>query len=150
MGRSENGRWLYIVIEGNVPGYVWADQFNWGGEVEQLPVIVATATATSEPAATAVVCPDGCPVLWLDVYPLPGGRCEGSIIYETVFMRGQGGSGVYTYYWNGKKTAGPLTNEGYGFEVNNLNGAVIGTAKVVSSDGQTAEKALFVSDFNCE
>jgi hypothetical protein len=151
VGRSENGRWLYIFIEGNTSGYVWASQFGWDGEVEQLPVIMATAT--SEPMATTNTnnnCPGGCPQLWLDAYPLPGGRCEGRIIYETVFMRGQGGSGVYTYYWNGKKVAGPLTNEGYGFETNNLNGTVIGQAKVVSSDGQTAEKELFISDFKCE
>ena len=148
VGRSENDHWLYVFIEGNISGYIWAEQFGWDGQVEQLPVIVATATRT--PTATAAICPNGCPALWLDAYPLPGGRCEGDIIYETVFMRGQGGSGVYTYYWNDKKMAGPLTNQGYGFEVNNLNGTVIGTAKVVSSDGQTAETELFISDFKCE
>lgn len=150
VGRSDNGHWLYIFIEGNISGYVWADQFGWDGEVAQLPVILATAT--NEPVSTTSTnnsCPNGCPQLWLDAYPLPGGRCENNIIYETVFMRGQGGSGVYTYYWNDKKVAGPLTNQGYGFEINNLNGTVIGRAKVVSSDGQTAEKELFISDFSC-
>ena len=148
VGRSENGRWLYLFIEGNISGYVWADQFGWDGAVEQLPVILATATR--EPPVTTAVCPDGCPELWLDAYPLLDGRCEGNVIYETVFMRGQGGSGIYTYYWNDKKIAGPLSNEGYGFEVNNLSGSVIGQAKVVSSNGQTAVKELFISEFNCE
>jgi serine/threonine-protein kinase len=150
-GRSENGHWLYIYIENNTAGYVWADQFGWSGDVAQLPVIMATAT--SVPVVTTDAnnsCPNGCARLWLDAYPLPDSRCEGSTVYKTVFLRGQGGSGVYTYYWNGKKVAGPLTNDGYGFEVNNINGTVIGQAKVVSSDGQTAEKELFISDFKCE
>ncbi|MEJ2750087.1 MAG: hypothetical protein P8183_19600, partial [Anaerolineae bacterium] len=129
-------------------GYVFADQINWTGEIETLPVI--DATATSVPAAAATETCDGqCGQLWLDAYPLPGGRCEGRIIYVTVYMRGQEGSGIYTYYWNGKKVAGPLQNKGYGFEVNNLNGTVIGRAKVISSDGQSAEKDLFISDFSC-
>ncbi len=151
VGRTENGHWLYIFIENNISGYVWADQFGWNGEVKQLPVIMATAT--SEPIVTAKAnnsCHGGCPQLWLDAYPLPGGRCENDIIYETVFLRGQGGSGVYTYFWNGEKVAGPLTNDGYGFEVNDMNGRIIGQAKVVSSNGQTAEKKLFISDFSCE
>ena len=150
-GRSENGHWLYIYIENNISGYVWAEQFGWNGDVVQLPVIVATAASALVTSANANDnCPDGCTQLWLDAYPLPGGRCEGSIIYETLFMRGQGGSGIYTYYWNDNKVSEPLTDDGYGFEVNNINGTVIGQAKVVSSDGQTAEKELFISDFNCE
>lgn len=151
VGRSESGHWLYIFIENNLSGYVWADQFGWSGDIAQLPVIMATATSPSTtPANNNTICAEGCSQLWLDAYPLPGGRCDGSLIYQTVFIRGQGGSGVYTYYWNGQKVAGPLTNKGYGFEVNNLNGTVIGQAKVVSSDGQTAEKELFISDFECE
>ena len=46
--------------------------------------------------------------------------------------------------------AGPLANEGFGFEVNNLNGPlVIGWGKVVSGDGQEAAKQLYIADLNC-
>jgi hypothetical protein len=66
-------------------------------------------------------------------------------------MQGHGGNGRYTYYWNEQKMAGPLQNEGFGFEVSSADGtAVIGTGKIVSGDGQTVEKELFVSDFNCQ
>jgi hypothetical protein len=63
--------------------------------------------------------------------------------------RGTGANGVYTYYWNGEKLAGPLTNEGYAFNVHSVGGAIIGTGKVVSGDGQEAEKALFIRVPDC-
>jgi hypothetical protein len=70
--------------------------------------------------------------------------------YRTIYMQSEGGNGRYTYYWNGLKVGGP-TNEGFGFEVGSPDGgAVIGTGKVVSGDGQIMEKELFVSDFNCK
>ncbi len=151
IGRSENGHWLYVSSEDTVTGFVFAAQLGWQGDVNALPVIqptsVQTASSSVNSAATAV-CSQGCPQLKIDAYPLPGGRCEEKVIYRTVYMRGQGGSGVYTYFWNDEQMAGP-TNEGFGFEVNNLSGAVIGTAKVISSDGQMAERELFISEFSC-
>jgi hypothetical protein len=83
------------------------------------------------------------------LYPLPGNRCKGDVSYRTIYIRGQGGNGRYTYYWEGKKLTGPIT-EGFGFEINNLKGdPVIGTGKVVSGDGQTVEKKIFVTNFSC-
>ena len=147
-GRSENGHWLYVSNENGVTGFVAAARLGVANDLAILPVVTATATSINE--SETAVCAEGCPPLWIDAYPLPGGRCEGNTIYRTIYMRGQGGSGVYTYYWEGKKMAGPLQGEGFGFEINNLNGTVIGWTKVVSSDGQTAEKELFISEFTCE
>ncbi len=147
-GRSENGHWLYVSDEDRVTGFVAATRLNGANDLAILPVVTATAASVTEPETA--VCADGCPNLWIDAYPLPGGRCEGNIIYRTIYMRGQGGSGEYTYFWEGEKMAGPLRDEGFGFEINNLAGTVIGWAKVVSSDGQTAEKELFISEFSCE
>ncbi len=146
-GRSENGHWLYVSNDSGVTGFVFASRLGWNGNSDTLPVVQTTIIT---PLPTTNACENDCPRLKIDAYPLPGGRCEGSIIYTTVFMRGQGGSGVYTYYWDGEQIAGPLTGEGFGFEVNNLSGTVIGRAKVISSDGQSAERELFISDFTCD
>ncbi|MCP4428495.1 MAG: protein kinase [Chloroflexi bacterium] len=145
-GRSESGNWLYVKNDEDVIGFVYAARLGWDANMDALP-IVETAVP-NPPTAAPTECEGGCAQLSIDAYPL-GGRCEGEVAYRTVFMRGQGGSGVYTYFWNGDQVAGPLEDEGYGFEVNNLSGAVIGRAKIVSSDGQTAEKELFISDFSC-
>ena len=145
-GRSENGHWLFVRDEAGITGFVYAARIGWDGDAATLSIVQPTAT----PEPTATTCESGCTRLKIDAYPLPGGRCEAGAIYTTVFMRGQGGSGIYTYFWNDKQMAGPLENEGFGFEVNNLSGAVIGRAKVVSSDGQSAERELFISDFSCE
>lgn len=40
--------------------------------------------------------------------------------------------------------AGPLNNEDYTFEVHSSGGAIIGTGKVVSGDGQEVEKTPFI------
>ena len=136
--------------EDYVTGYVFAPRLGWDNETDLLPVIKLTTTQTPVPTTTGA-CAGGCPTLKIDAYPLAGGRCEGDVIYRTVYMRGQGGSGLYTYFWDGRQVARLLQNKGYGFEVNNLGGGtVIGQAKVTSSDGQTAEKALFITEFDCD
>jgi hypothetical protein len=151
LGQSRTGHWLYVRDQERITGYIYAPRVDWPGDIETLPVIEAPVVATATRTPTSSTCQGAdCPPLTFDIYPLPGSRCQGDIVYRTVFMRGQGGNGVYTYYWNGVKMAGPLTNKGFGFEVNNLDGAtVIGTGKVVSGDGQVVEEELFVSGFIC-
>ncbi|MBE2221547.1 MAG: protein kinase [Anaerolineae bacterium] len=146
LGRSESGNWLYVLNNDAVAGYIFGERVLWTGDFEALPKV-----PTSPNNTTTNTCPNGnCPALSLDLYPLPGSRCENDAAYRTIYMQGQGGNGRYTYYWNGKKLTGSLT-EGFGFEINNLAGdPVIGTGKVVAGDGQTAEKKIFVTDFNCD
>ncbi|RMG89136.1 MAG: SH3 domain-containing protein, partial [Chloroflexi bacterium] len=147
LGRSPIGRWFYVQDDRGNEGYTYAPRYEWSGDFEALPIV---PVPTAVPATTPTCEPGHCPQLFLDLYPLPGSRCENNVIYRTIYMRGQGGDGIYTYYWNDVKMAGPLENEGFGFEVNNLSGPhVIGRGKVVSGDGQVVEKELFVSDFTC-
>ncbi len=145
LGRSENGNWFYILNDEAIAGFVFGTRIEWDGDFDNLPVVPVNSSLN--PASN---CTRGnCQPLRLDLYPLPGERCEGEVSYRTVFMLGQGGNGRYTYYWNGEKLAGPI-NEGFGFEVNDLAGdPVIGKGKVVSGDGQTTEKEIFVTDFSC-
>jgi serine/threonine protein kinase len=145
LGRSEIGNWLYVLNEDAVSGYVFGERILWNGNFDELPKVPASQNYAKRNNCTS----GNCPAIGLDLYPLPGNRCEEDVSYRTIYMRGQGGNGRYTYYWNGKKMNGPTT-QGFGFEVNNLEGEpVIGTGKVVSGDGQSAEKKLFVTGFNC-
>ncbi len=145
-GQSENGNWLYIRNSDDVQGFVYAPLLNWQGDINSLEVI---QTEDTTPIPSSEVCNGGCPQLWIDAYPLAGSRCESGVVYRTVYLRGQDGSGIYTYYWNGKLVGGPLENEGIGFEVSSLGSSVIGTGKVISSDGQEVERELFITDFDC-
>ena len=80
----------------------------------------------------------------MDLWDLPDTeKCEGGVWYKSVFIQGHGGNGVYTYYWNGEKLVGP-TGERYTFEVHSTGGAIIGTGKVISGDGQQIERDLYV------
>ncbi len=117
---------------------------NWNGNLESLDIIKA-------PTPAPMACKDGqCPALTLDVYPLPGSRCEGDVVYRDVYMRGQGGNQVYTYYWDGQQIGSGPTNEGITFQVDNTNGpTLVRMAKVISGDGQEFEKQAYVADFDC-
>ncbi len=150
LGRSVNSEWLFVENGEGIQGFVHAPRLDWGGEIDNLPVMdTAVTTAPITPPSN---CQTGsCPLLTLDIYPVNRPRCENNVYYRTVFMLGHGGDGRYTYYWNGQKMAGPLANDGFGFEVSSLNqGAVIGIGKIISGDGQIVEKELFVSDFGCQ
>ncbi|MCP4361979.1 MAG: SH3 domain-containing protein, partial [Chloroflexi bacterium] len=151
LGQSDNGEWLYVQNDEEIAGFVHTPRLDWSGDLASLPVITAKS-ATAPPPTTDTVCGDqNCPPLSLDIYPLDGSWCANGRFYRTVFMMGQGGDGRYTYYWNEQKIGGPLTGEGFGFNVSSLDAAaVIGTGKVVSGDGQSAEKELFISNFTCD
>ncbi|MBL1129695.1 MAG: serine/threonine protein kinase [Chloroflexi bacterium] len=155
MGRSENGEWLFVENSEGAQGFVHAPRLDWAGQTDTLPVIETVVTtiplSALSPTPTMTCQPGGCPLLSLDIYPINTPRCENNIYYRTVFMLGHGGNGRYTYYWNGQKMAGPLLNNGFGFEVSSPDQSpVIGIGKIVSGDGQAVEKELFVSDFGCQ
>ena len=149
LGRSQLGNWLYVRDAAGVEGFAYGPRFDWAGDWNDLPVVSGESGGGDTAVSSAQCDPGGCPALTLDIYPLPGTRCEAGTHYRTVFMRGQGGDGQYTYYWNEEKMAGP-TSDGFGFEISSSDGAtVIGRGQVVSGDGQIVEKDLFVSDFDC-
>jgi hypothetical protein len=141
LARSVYGDWLYVRY-GGVEGFTYAPRYEWEGDYELLPVKESLAV----PAPTS---PSSGNALEMDLWDLPDGWCSGGRWYKNVFIQGRGGNGVYTYYWNGERLAGPLTNEGYTFEVYSVGGAVIGTGKVVSGDGQEIERHLYVSVASC-
>lgn len=151
MGRSDLGNWLYVQTAEGIEGFIHQPRLNWTGNAEMLPIKSIGTVPTVAPNGTPNTCAaNSCPTLTIDAYPLTGTRCEGGNIYRTVYLRGQGGSSSYTYYWNNEKVAGPM-NSGFGFEVTSAeNSQLIGTGKVVSGDGQTAVKELFITGFTCD
>jgi serine/threonine protein kinase len=152
LGRSLLGHWFYVRTADGLEGYAFAPRFIWYDRFAELAIIEPTdetgIVVTMPPGNS---CPRGqCPPLQLDLYALPGSRCQANNIYRTIFMLGYGGDGSYTYYWNGQERAGPIT-EGFGFEVTAVGGGhVIGTGRVISGDGQRVERSLFVTNFTCE
>lgn len=68
--------------------------------------------------------------------------------YVKVYIHGLGGDGIYTYYWNEERLTGPTT-EDHTFELHTTGGAIVGTGKVVSGDGQEAQKGLQITVPDC-
>jgi len=144
LGRSAVGQWYYVRDDQGVEGFVYVGRFEWPGDYESLPVkgsiSVTPATRVSPTSQTP---------LEMDLWDLPGTeRCDGGVWYKSVFIQGHGGNGVYTYYWNGEKLVGP-TGERHTFEVHSTGGAMIGTGKVASGDGQQVEIKLYIRAPDC-
>lgn len=137
LGRSGNNNWFYIRdVEGNV-GFVFADLLTWAGEITSLPV--RTGTIATQPTTTPIVSQ----MLSLDIYQLDGTEvCSGSAWTQMVYMRAQGVSGTFEYYWEGE-LVGTAVNGNITFEISSSGGAVVGTGRV-DVNGITASKELFV------
>ncbi|MCP5095616.1 MAG: protein kinase [Chloroflexi bacterium] len=147
LGRSQYGDWLYVRNEENITGYVYGPRFDWEGDYDTLE-IVKTDSTSPQPAPVTTCSGGSCPQLTMDIYPL-GSYCANDIHYRTVYMQGHGGSESYTYYWNNERLAGSQS-EGFAFDVSSPDGSsVIGHGKIVSSDGQSVEQELFITDFSC-
>lgn len=150
LGRAEFGEWLYVRDADGVTGYAYGPRFDWSGDYETLPLAEDTDTAPVMTDTAVDACGGACPSLSIDLYPLPGIRCEDDGRYRDVYISGEGGDETYTYYWDGQKVGGPIRGQGFAFEISSSDGAaIIGIGKVVSGDGQTVEKELFISNFSC-
>jgi tetratricopeptide (TPR) repeat protein len=151
LGRSASGGWFYVRDEQGVQGYAYAPRFEWPGDWESLPIQDAAGVPVSVTPSPGPASEGSYPPLTMDFWQLDGTvRCMESVWYQSVWIRGQGGNGVYTYYRDGQLLAGPLTNEGYSFEVSSASGAIILKGRVVSGDGQAVEMDLYVPEPDCD
>ncbi|MEJ2746357.1 MAG: protein kinase [Anaerolineae bacterium] len=145
-GRSPTSNWLYVIDQDGNRGFVALDRLDWNGDVTKLPVFTGSTTPTE---ATPVVSQGD---LDLNIWGLPDTvRCEASGSagwYQTIFMEGTGGSGPYTYFWEGRQVGGPVNNS-ITTELHSNGGAIVGTGTVTSSDGQTVSKELFLGNPGC-
>lgn len=150
LGRSAEGTWLYAIDSREVKGFISLSRLNWLGNFDTLPIFPSPACTPQPPANTTT--PDNYPSLGVDLWALPDtASCKGGKWHVLVFIRGQGGNGIYTYYWNDIKVAGPLINDGATFQVSNAGGGIIVTGKVSSGDGQIISKNIYVeSPISCK
>jgi hypothetical protein len=147
LGRSTAGQWFYVLDGRGIEGFVYAPRFDWPGDFESLPVKTPTIRITPSIATPTTTTPY--PPLEIELWGIAGTeRCSVTMWYKSVFIQGRGGNGVYTYYWNGEKLAGP-TSETHTFEMHTTGGAMIGAGKVVSGDGQEVERNLYIPAPDC-
>jgi hypothetical protein len=143
LGRSVVGQWFYVRDDQGIEGFVYAPWFDWSGDFGSLPVKESTVTTTPPTATPTTATPP--PPLEIELWDIGGTEwCSETMWYKSVFIQGRGGNGVYTYYWNGERLAGP-TSESYTFEMHTTGGAMVGTGKVVSGDGQEVEQGLRIT-----
>lgn len=137
LGRSENNSWLYIRDAQGNTGFVFADFLTWEGSIDSLPI--RTGTVATEPTTAPILSQ----TLSLDIYQLDGTEaCNGSAWTQMVYMRVQGVSGTFNYYWE-DELVGTAVNDNITFEVSSSGGAIVGTGSVIV-DGITTSKELFI------
>ncbi|MCB8983867.1 MAG: protein kinase [Ardenticatenaceae bacterium] len=146
LGRSEVRNWLFVG-NGEVAGFIFQPLLQWTGDVSELPVFTYTDAAPEEatpPSGSSVITP-----LQIDLWALPDTvQCRDGRWSQRVFIQGQGGNGRYRYYWQDQALTGP-TSGSYSFTANSDGGVIIGTGRVVSGDGQVAERELFIPIPSC-
>jgi hypothetical protein len=150
LGRYAVGQWLCVTNNTGVTGYVSAPRFRFSGALDALPAISCPIQGGNGSGTNFPATPDdSVPPLTMDFYPIEGtARCVNGKTYVTVYMRGQGGDGRYTYYWEGTQRGGPISDS-VAFEIGPYPGAQIGKAKVVSGDGQILELDKFIPGQGC-
>lgn len=142
LARSANNNWLYVQDKEGNAGYVFAELFSWDGDMTELPIHTAPAAGVG----TAVPASGGS--FSLDIYPLPDTEvCTSGGWTQLIYMRAQGVSGTFAYYWQGE-LVGTVENDNITFAVNSSGGAVIGTGSVIVN-GQRVSVELFVPAPDC-
>ncbi len=144
LARSETGNWLYVSNDNGERGFASLERLTWPGDIETLRVqqpvvVVAVPSVTAVPSTANLV---------FNLYQLEGTQtCNGEAWTIKVFMEGQGGNGIYNYYWNDALLVVNATGS-YTFDVRSGGGPVIGTGRVTSGN-LSAEKELFLTRPNC-
>ncbi len=82
-------------------------------------------------------------------WELVGTRCISANEWEAEFnIRAEGGNGVYTYYSDGEKIAGPIRGK-VSFRHKWMKGMMVSTFRVRSGDGQEAQVTYSVNPPHC-
>ena len=141
-GRSENSNWLFITyLDDDEPkqGFVSTAFVDWDGDVDELPVEETAVFDPTEGETSGNVT--------IDLYMTGDAVClDGGSWTQQVYIRGQGGNGSYTYFWN-EENLGSFTSadEGLVFTVSSDGGPVGGTGIVLTTDGFRTDKQLFIA-----
>jgi tRNA A-37 threonylcarbamoyl transferase component Bud32 len=148
MGRSEDGKWLFVG-DGDTAGFIFRERLQWDGDVEGLALFTHSTSADTVAEETPVAAAEITP-LEFDLWPLPETAvCTATGWEQDIFFQGQGGNGIYAYYWDGNLLVGP-TNGSYVYRLVSPGGTVTGYGRVESGGGQRLQSTLFIEAPNCE
>ncbi|MFO7684217.1 MAG: protein kinase [Chloroflexota bacterium] len=147
LGRSQDSKWLFVG-DGSVAGFMFRDRVQWDGELGRLPIFTHSDArgggAQATPAPSDVITE-----LTFDLWPLPETAvCTATGWEMMLYFQGQGGNGVYQYYWNAEPIAGP-TNSSAVYKLVSPGGAVSGFGRVESGGNLWQQKNLFVAEPKC-
>ena len=143
LARSENNNWLYVRDNMGNTGFIFAELLLWNGELNNLPVRSGTISE-AEPTVSITT-----GEFSLDIYPLIGTeQCTGGSSWsQDIFMRAQGVTGSFTYYWEGELIS-TAVNDSITYRVSSNGGAIVGNGSVIVN-GATASGDVFISPPAC-
>lgn len=147
LGRSQDSKWLFVG-DGTVAGFMFRNRVQWDGELGRLPIFTHSDAggggAQATPAPSDVITE-----LTFDLWPLPETAvCTAAGWEMMLYFAGQGGDGVYQYYWNGELIAEP-TNSSVVYKLVSPGGAVSGFGRVESGGNLWQQKNLFIAEPGC-
>jgi serine/threonine protein kinase len=135
LGRTANGEWLYVQTELDGSGFVDAERFTVTVDLGTLVVIEPPPVETS-PISTLGP-------LKINMYPFAETAvCQEGFWSVNIFIEGQGGSGIFSYYWEGDLIIENVRT-GHTFTINTQAEPLTGTGRVISTDGQERTFEIF-------
>lgn len=141
LGRSANASWLNIFTADLIEGWVAASRITLDRDISEIPVVDESVIPDlNEPPGN----------LTLDFWDLDGSiKCTSSGWEVSLFLEGHGGNGLYTYFVNGTKIAGPKPDS-YTYSFNGGgNTSLIISGTVTSGDGFSTSKNILISPPTC-
>lgn len=144
LGKSRFGNWLFVADSEGTTGFVFGDFVEWDGNADELPIVISGETSQSPPQTDSTIS-----TLGFDLYQLNDTiNCSESGWTITIFFEGRGGNGVYDYYWDNQLIASDQTGS-FTAEVSSSGGSIITQGQVISGDGQSISRDLFIGTPSC-
>lgn len=142
--------WVYVCTnEGTAEGWTQVANLQVNRDLIHLPRVTPRPTLTSTPSHSPTLTPgDG--RLTLQLYHDPGSEecLPGSGWKVNIHFIVEGGTGVYTYFWEGAQIYGPTTDKEYIYTVEWGDAALSGTGRV-ESGGEAVQDEVYVPELNC-
>jgi hypothetical protein len=142
--------WVYVGVPGGRQGWTQIEKLRINYDVYGLPLVTPeptltpTTTATPTPTATPTVACDGNPLSG-EAWPLETYNTQDGGWAAKIYVRGLGGTCVYTYAWEDEVRGGPMLGA-LVFEVRSPNRAanILGTVTITSGD-EAFTTGLFIT-----
>jgi hypothetical protein len=136
--------WVFVrTADGSAEGWTQLADLQINLDLADLPRVTPRPTLTYTPSPTPVTTPVG--PLKLTFYYDPGSEhcTEGGGWAVNIHFIVEGGTGVYTYFWEGEQIYGPTTEREYIHTIKWGDAALAGTGRV-ESGGKAVQSGVFV------